>query len=108
LNEFAPPRQLKRWAASYMILRSEPVRLLIGLGFGAVIAAATVLVTYLARARVPPMLEPLAARWLNAGHDPKSFRALLWLCFWILAIIFFAAVGYGLYQGAMGLGRNFN
>ena len=90
-----------------MIIKSDLVRILIGLGFGAVVAAATGLITYLSRARLPPTLEPLQARWINAGLDPKSFRVLLWTCFWVLAIIFFAAVGYALYQGAMGLGRDF-
>jgi hypothetical protein len=71
------------------------------------VVAAAALLRYLARAQIPPVLEPVAVRWVNAGLNPKSFRLLLWACFWFLALIFFAVVGYGLYQGAMGLGRDF-
>lgn len=75
--------------------------------FVLLLAMAGALLRHLARARIPPALEPVAVRWENAGFNPKSFRLLLWGCFWFLALIFFAAVVYGLYQGAMGLGRDF-
>jgi hypothetical protein len=86
---------------------SIPGRILVTMLFVSIVAAASALLGNLARSRVPPALEPVAVRWVNAGRDLKSFRLLLWVCFWFLAIIFFAAVGYGLYQGAMGLGRDF-
>ena len=75
--------------------------------FVLLVIAAGALLRHLARAQIPPVLEPVAVRWVNAGLNPKSFRLLLWACFCFLTIIFFAAVGYGLYQGAMGLGRDF-
>ena len=81
--------------------------ILFALLFVLIVTAAGALLRNLARERIPQALEPAAVRWVNAGHDLKSFRLLLWVCFWFLAIIFFAAVGYGLYQGAMGLGRDF-
>jgi hypothetical protein len=89
------------------IFTSTLSTMLFSLLFVLLLATATALLRYLARARIPPALEPLAVRWENAGFNSKSFRLLLWGCFWFLALIFFAAVGYGLYLGAMGLGRDF-
>lgn len=75
--------------------------------FVLLVTTADALLGYLARARIPPVLEPVVVRWENAGFNPNSFRLLLWGCFWVLAHIFFVAVGFGLYLGAMGLGRDF-
>jgi hypothetical protein len=79
----------------------------LGILFGSVVAAATILVKHLSRGTIPPKLGPVADRWVSAGYDPKRFRLLLWLCFWFLAAVFFAAVGYGLYLGATDLGSSF-
>ena len=89
------------------IFTSETGTVLITVLFLVLAATASALLEHLARERIPPALEPVAVRWVNAGFNPKSFRLLLWACFWFLALIFFAVVGYALYLGAMGLGRDF-
>jgi hypothetical protein len=86
---------------------SAPMTILGGMLLGAVVTGATALLRYLAGASVPRAIEPLVVRWLNAGLDPRWFRLLLWVCFWLLASVFFVTVGFGLYKGAMGLGRDF-
>jgi hypothetical protein len=90
------------------ILMSSPVEWVITILFVLALSAATMLIEYLSHGTIPPRLEPIAARWVNAGYDPKSFRFLLWLCFWFLAAIFFAVVGWALYFAATDLGRNLN
>jgi hypothetical protein len=89
------------------IVMSLPGRILVTMLLVSALAAATALVKHLSHGTIPPRLEPIAAWWVNAGYDPNRFRSLLWLCFWSLAIIFFAAVGYALYLGATGLSGNF-
>ncbi len=86
---------------------STNTTLLLTVLFVLLMTTASTLLGYLAKARIPPVLEPVAIRWENAGFSPRSFRRLLWGCFWVLALIFFAALGYALYLGAMGLGRDF-
>ena len=89
------------------IFTSPTGTVIFSLLFALLLTTASALLEHLARARIPPALEPVAVRWVNAGFNPKSFRLLLWGCFWFLALIFFAALGYALYLGAMGLGRDF-
>ena len=90
------------------IIFSSPLNtFLASLLFALIGTTAGTLLGYLSKARIPPKLEPVAVRWENAGYDPRSFRLLLWSCFWVLALIFFAVLVYGLYLGAMGLGRDF-
>jgi hypothetical protein len=87
----------------YRILMSSPISFFI---FLFVAGAATTLIKHLGRGTIPPRLEPVAFRWTNTGHDPKRFRLFLWLCFWLLAFIFFAVIGYYLYLAASHLGKH--
>ena len=74
---------------------------------GLAIIGGTYLLVHLSKRSTPRLLEPLAARWVNAGRDQKWVRGSLWIMFWLLAATFFAVMGFFLYQAAMGLGRDF-
>ena len=90
------------------IFMSHPGNILLTLLFVSAISAATILLKHLSRGTIPPRLEPVATRWVNAGYDLKRFRSLLWLCFWFLAAIFFLTIGCVMYWSAIGLGRKWN
>jgi hypothetical protein len=71
------------------------------------IIGGTYLIVHLSARRIPRLIEPLAARWVNTGRDQKWVRGAMWIVFWLLAFTFFAGMGFFLYEAAMGLGRDY-